>query len=365
MHTLNESPAEVAQLQDMENRLAVLEGQAADLGRQASALWQEAHELREAVARSKADCVPRMPWKMWVRHQVKLALGLIPQLGRLQFPEPARLLRVPARYHRKPELKDPPLISVVTPSFNQGRYLAQTIESVLGQDYPRLEYVVQDGGSADETAAVLARYRHRLHHCAMQKDNGQSHAINLGFAHTSGDVMAYLNSDDLLLPGSLHAVAKFFEDRPEVDVVYGHRVVIDQRGDERGRWVLPPHDAEALKWADYVPQETLFWRRRLWEQVGGIDESFRFAMDWDLLLRFQEAGAKFHRLGRFLGAFRVHDSSKTVTVVNATGQEEMGRLRRRCHGRDVTPAEINDAIRGYVWRHVLCNRMYRLGLFRY
>ncbi len=357
MNTLNETAAEAALLQEMENRVIVLEEQAANLGRQAA-------ELRETISRSKSILVPRMPWKVWVRHQIKLMLGLIPQLGVLQFPD-ARLLRVPSRYHRKPALKNPPLISIVTPSFNQGQYLAQTIESVLSQDYPRLEYIVQDGGSTDDTAAVLNRYRHRLHHCAMEKDNGQSHAINLGFAHATGEIMAYLNSDDLLLPGSLFAVAKFFEDHPDVDVVYGHRVVIDQRGDERGRWVIPPHDAEALRWADYVPQETLFWRRRLWDQVGGIDESFRFAMDWDLLLRFQEANAKFHRLGRFLGAFRVHSSSKTVTVVNATGQEEMGRLRRRCHGRDVTPAEIHEANRGYIWRHVLCNRMYRLGLFRY
>jgi hypothetical protein len=258
MDLLNPSAPEVGELQEMENRLIVLEQQARELR-------DEARDLREAVARSKAARAPRMPWKMWARHQVKVALGLIPQLGMLKFPEPARLLRVPARYHRKPELKDPPVISVVTPSFNQGQYLAQTVESVLGQDYPRLQYVVQDGGSTDETPEVLARYRHRLHHCAAQKDNGQSHAINLGFAHTSGEVMAYLNSDDLLLPGSLHAVAKFFEDHPEVDVVYGHRVVIDQRGDERGRWVMPPHDAESLKWADYIPQETLFWRRRAWE----------------------------------------------------------------------------------------------------
>src|SRR5206468_1465043 len=101
----------------------------------------------------------------------------------------------------------------------------------------RLQYVVQDGGSTDTTADVLDRYRSTLHHSEMRKDNGQSHAINLGFAHTSGEIMAYLNSDDLLLPGSLFAVAKYFEDHPDVDVVYGHRVVIDQHGDELGRWV--------------------------------------------------------------------------------------------------------------------------------
>jgi glycosyltransferase involved in cell wall biosynthesis len=241
----------------------------------------------------------------------------------------------------------------------------KTIESVLSQEYPRLEYVVQDGNSTDETVDVLAHYRDRLHHCEMRKDNGQSHAINLGFGHTSGEIMAYLNSDDLLLPGALHAVARYFERHPDVDVVYGHRVLIDGFGDELGRWVLPQHCAETLRWVDFIPQETLFWRRRLWDKVGGIDESFRFAMDWDLLLRFQESGAKLHRMGRFLGAFRVHHTSKTVTGVTTTGLEEMGRLRLRYHGREVTPAEANEAIKSYLWKHVICNRLYRLGIFRY
>jgi glycosyltransferase involved in cell wall biosynthesis len=342
---------QILHLQVMENRLIVLA--------------QQVQEMRDTVVELKSHVVPPVPWKIWLRHQIKLVLGLVPDLGRLNFPEHSRLLRVPRRYHRKPLLSSTPVISIVTPSFNQGPFLEKTIQSVLSQEYPRLQFVVQDGGSTDTTVEVLARHRDRLHHCEMRKDKGQAHAINLGFAHTSGEIMAYLNSDDLLLPGTLFAVAKFFEDHPDVDVVYGHRVVVDQHGDELGRWVLPPHNAEALKWADYIPQETLFWRRRVWEKVGGIDESFRFAMDWDLLLRFQEAGAKFHRMGRFLGAFRVHQTSKTVTGVNSAGLDEMNRLRRRCHGRDVSPAEIQLALKRYIWHHVFCNRMYRLGLFRY
>jgi glycosyltransferase involved in cell wall biosynthesis len=341
----------INQLQEMENRLIELD--------------RQVQEMRAEVARWQALIRPRMPWRTWLRHQIKLSLGLLTELGQLTFPDPPRALRVPARYHRQPALTDPPLISVVTPSYNQGRFLERTIRSVLEQQYPRLQYVVQDGGSKDETAQVLDKYRAQLHHCEMRKDNGQSHAINLGFAHTTGEIMAYLNSDDLLLPGALFAVAKYFEEHPDVDVVYGHRVVINRHGDELGRWVLPPHDAEAIKWADYIPQETLFWRRRIWDRVGGIDESFRFAMDWDLILRFQDAGAKFHRLGRFLGAFRVHNDSKTVTTVESTGTDEMAILRYRCHGRDVSPTEIKDALRKYFWRHVLCNRFYRLGLFRY
>ena len=351
MPQITDAPGELAALQDMENRLIVL--------------GLEVGQLRDEVARLKAAATPRMPWKHWFRHQIKIGLGLDIQLGRLSFPGGPRQLRVPARYHRTPALANPPLVSVVTPSYNQGSFLERTLASVLDQNYPRLEYVVQDGGSTDQTRDVLARFRDRLHHAEMRKDDGQSHAINMGFARTSGDIMAYLNSDDILLPGALHTVARYFERHPAVDVVYGHRVVIDQHGDETGRWVLPPHDAAALTWADYVPQETMFWRRRIWDKVGGIDESFRFAMDWDLILRFQDAGATFHRLPRFLGAFRVHTSSKTTTVVNSTGVEEMTKLRRRCHGRDVTPQEVQNGLRRYYRRHVMCNRLYRLGLFRY
>jgi glycosyltransferase involved in cell wall biosynthesis len=342
-------------------QLYAIEGRLAMMAEQVEVMREQVVKYRHALEALR----PRMPWKVWVRHMARVALGLVPQLGRLAFNTRPRPLDVPARYHRKPALTNPPLISVVTPSFNQGPFLGATIESVLSQEYPRLEYVVQDGGSTDSTADVLARYKDRLHRAEMRKDNGQSHAINLGFAGTSGEIMAYLNSDDLLLPGSLHAVAKFFQDNPDVDAVYGHRVVVNERGDELGRWVMPQHDPEVLKYADYVPQETLFWRRRIWDKVGGIDESFRFAMDWDLLLRFQDAGATIRRLGRFLGAFRVHSSSKTVTVVGSTGLHEMGRLRRRCHGRDITGPEIHKAVNRYLWRHSFLNRLYRLGLIRY
>ncbi|MCI0702337.1 MAG: glycosyltransferase [Planctomycetia bacterium] len=337
---------------EMENRLSVMA--------------QQLRTLQQELARVKAITHPQMPWKHWIRHQIKRLLGLHVQLGKLKFAQPPKVLQVPRRYYRKPRLANPPVISLVTPSFNQGQFLERTIQSVLDQEYPRLEYVIQDGASTDSTAGVLAQYRHRLHHCESRKDNGQSHAINLGFAHTTGEIMGYLNSDDLLLPGSLFAVAKYFATHPDVDVVYGHRVLINAMGDELGRWVLPPHDDEVLKWADYIPQETLFWRRRIWEKSGGrIDESFRFAMDWDLLMRFQAAGAKFYRLPRFLGAFRIHDLSKTMKVVNTHGAEEMAKLRRRAHGREVSYLDIQAGLRRYQGWHVFCNRMYQLGIFRY
>ena len=143
-------------------------------------------------------------------------------------------------------------------------------------------------------------------------------------------------------------------------------MIIDEHDAEIGRWVLPPHDDAVLSWADYVPQETLFWRRRIWDRIGGaVDESFRFAVDWDLLLRFREAGARFVRLPRFIGAFRVHPHQKTSAEMEAVGAAEMDRLRERSLGRRVTPTEIDRALRPYLRRHIVYHKLYRLGLLRH
>jgi hypothetical protein len=290
---------------------------------------------------------------------------LTPHLGRLQQYQP-RPLRIPASYTRLPSLSQPPLLSVVTPSFNQAAFLERTMKSVLDQEYPRLEYIVQDGGSTDDSVCILERYQERLAHWESARDRGQSHAINLGFRHATGDILAYLNSDDMLLPGSLHYVAHYFETHPEVDVVYGHRVVIDTDDCEIGRWVLPPHNDEILSWADYVPQETLFWRRRIWEKIGGqIDEDFQFAMDWDLLLRLRDAGARFARVPRFLAAFRVHTQQKTSAKIEDIGLKEMKRLRERAVGRPVSGEEINARILPFLRKHIFFHKLYRAGVVRY
>jgi glycosyltransferase involved in cell wall biosynthesis len=292
----------------------------------------------------------------------RLGRPLAPRLGVL-WQYPARPLRLPGppKGARAPEAL--PVLSIVTPSFNQGRFLERTLRSVLEQNYPRLEHIVQDGGSTDETVEVLKRFADRLCHWESRRDAGQADAINRGFRHATGEVMAYLNSDDLLLPGALAYVGQFFAGRPEVDVVYGHRIVIDEDDREVGRWVLPPHDDRVLTWKDYVPQEALFWRRRIWERVGGrLDESFQFALDWDLLLRFREAGAVFARAPRFLGAFRAHREQKTSARMEDLGAREIARLRLRTHGRPVTEEEAERRVRRYLRAHVWHDALWRLGL---
>ena len=230
----------------------------------------------------------------------------------------------------------------------------------MGQRYPGLEYVVQDGGSTDGSLDVLRRFDPLLTRWVSERDDGQADAINRGFRDTTGSVMAWINSDDRLLPGSLSYVALFFHEHPKVDVIYGHRLIIDENDRLIGSWTLPRHDDRVLTLVDYVPQETLFWRRRVWEAVGAhVDPSFRFALDWDLLLRFREAGATMVRVPRYLGAFRVHDEQKT-NALEAVGLEECARLRTRVHGRDPPRDDVARRLAPYLLRHLVVHAGHRL-----
>lgn len=287
---------------------------------------------------------------------------LRPRLGHLSqyAPRPLTTLKAPKKSAATADL---PKISIVTPSFNQGGFIERTLLSVIDQQYPALEYFVQDGNSKDKTVEVLQAYQDQLSGWASEKDSGQSQAINRGFAKTSGEIMAWLNSDDLLLPGALQTVADYFKRHPDVDVVYGNRLMIDGDDQEIGRWIMPGHDSNVLSWVDYVPQETLFWRRRLWDKVGGhIDESFCFAMDWDLLVRFREAGAKFAHIPQFLGAFRVHSEQKTSAAINTVGFQEMDRIRQRLLGRIPSHPEIRRAVLPFLFKHIWVDILYRIKI---
>ena len=313
------------------------------------------------------------PWLGWVRRIPKnrtdfdifiynlLKLDISPQYT-------PRKLEVPKSYHQENQSNpvDLPKIVLVTPSYNQAHFIEETIKSVLDQNYPNLQYIIQDGKSQDNTKEVvdkyLDQYGDRLQfNCA--QDSGQGNAINLGFSEASGEIMAWLNSDDLLLPGSFAYVADYFKNHPEVDLIYGHRIIVNEDNQETGRWILPSHEErdDMLSWVDYVPQETMFWRRELWQKVGGnIDESFKFAIDWDLILRFRDAGAVIHRVPRFLGAFRVHQQQKTQSW-NEIGIEEMNRLRLQCHNYVPTNQEIIKQINRYLIRSFICSRLHLLN----
>src|SRR5215207_1895472 len=292
----------------------------------------------------------------------------LPRVGVLDQHPPKPLL-IPTSYLLEGSArvsKSLPTISIVTPSYNQGKFIERTLRSVLDQGYPNLEYIVQDGDSKDGTLDLLRSYQSQLTFVDSRQDNGQAHAINLGFQHTSGEIMAFLNSDDILLPGALKHAAEYFTSHPEIDVIYSHRVIINENDQEIERWILPPHDNDVILWADYIPQETLFWRRRIWEKIGGqLDESYRFALDWDLIMRFRMAGARFKRLPRFLAAFRSQAGQKTSLQMNSVGMSEMNRLRKQAHGRDVSLEEVIRNITPYLKRSNIYHKLYRLGILRY
>jgi GT2 family glycosyltransferase len=290
------------------------------------------------------------------------------QIGILRHyaPRPTRWDRALGRA-RLPEAKLPKC-GIVTPSYGQERYIEETMLSVLNQNYPKLEYVVQDGGSKDRSAEIIARYADRLRAWESARDAGQADAVRRGFIKIESDLgpddfMAWLNSDDLLAPGTLRTVGEYFAAHPEVDVVYGHRIIINEDGGEVGRWVMPRHDAKSLEWIDYVPQETMFWRKRAWDLAGGIDPSFQFALDWDLLARFTQAGCRIVRLPYFLGAFRVHAEQKTSQAIHTTGAEEMRRIRARFHGERMDDFEtINAYARSTRFRGAVVARLLALGI---
>lgn len=287
----------------------------------------------------------------------------MPRLGSLNHHAPKRFV-IPKRYAATKPPTPPPGISIVTPSLDSARSIERTVRSVLDQSYPNLEYIVQDGGSTDGTVDIIKRYSDRLHHWESSPDAGQAAAINAGFRHATGEILAYLNADDVLLPGSLAYIARHFARHPQTDVVYGHRILLNENDLEIGRWVLPRHDDEVVRWVDFIPQETMFWRTRIWQRAGPLDESLLFALDWDLILRFHGARARFVRLPRFLGALRVHGDQKLQSLTDVGAAEADG-IRRRIHGRHVTQAEMLSNVWPYLVKHVVLHRLYRLKLLRY
>jgi glycosyltransferase involved in cell wall biosynthesis len=263
-------------------------------------------------------------------------------------------------------LSSHPNVSIVIPSYNQGLFLERTIKSLISQGYPQLEILVSDGGSEDGSREIIERYSNHFKWWCSESDRGQTHALNKGFRRSTGEIMGWLNSDDQLAPGALYRVIGFFSEHSDVDAVYGHRILIDENDMEVGRWTLPPHDSRVLTWADYVPQETLFWRRRLWNRVGAkLDERFQFAMDWDLLLRLRDAGAKMVRLPHFLGLFRVHAGQKTCANIESTGFHEMQLLRKRCLGYAPTQGRIARGVVWYLAKAWCIERMWRRGFLNY
>jgi len=205
----------------------------------------------------------------------------------------------------------PPKITIVTPSFNQGQFIEETICSVLDQNYPNLEYIVVDGGSTDQTIEVIRKYEPQLSSWVSEKDRGQVHAINKGLARATGEIFGFLNSDDLYMPGTFAVVGEYFEKRPETEWVCGDTIMFEEgRPDELIETVVPKSAAHCLSWAYTAAQPGHFWRREL---LGdGFDEAWPYDFDHDLYVRLLLAGHKCQYIPRPFARYRLHEASKTV-----------------------------------------------------
>jgi glycosyltransferase involved in cell wall biosynthesis len=221
-----------------------------------------------------------------------------------------------------------PKVSVVTPSFNQGPYLRETLASLVDQRYPNLELIVMDGGSTDESLEVIRSFEGHLAHWESERDRGQAHAINKGLERATGEVLCWLNSDDVLLPGALNAVAYAFSAHEDWDWISAPSLKFGERLHEiSGRYELP---RDRVEWLVHCPisQPSTFWRRSLYERHGGLDESFHYALDYEYWVRFVFGGAVLHFVDRPLSAYRLHEVSKTVAQAEKFKTEE-ARLREK------------------------------------
>lgn len=210
------------------------------------------------------------------------------------------------------EIFNQPSVSIVTPSFNQGKFLRRTIESVLQQDYPAIEYWVIDGESTDDTQKILKSYGNKIHWLS-EKDEGQTHAINKGFSRCSGTLFAYLNSDDTLYPGAVRKVVEKYLKNPEVGIFYGEADWIDEEGNLIGPYNGGPFTFENLHRHCIICQPASIFTSQLYQRLGGFDESRSFAMDYDFWLRAAIRGFKFLYLEEKLATSRLHRSSKTMS----------------------------------------------------
>src|SRR6266498_6059477 len=211
-------------------------------------------------------------------------------------------------------------ISVVTPSFNQAIYLETTLRSVLEQDYPHVEHIVIDGGSTDGSRDILQRYGSRLAYWCSEKDRGQADAIAKGFQRATGDILCWLNSDDVFLPGALRAVGEFFKSHPEAEVVCGGAYIINREGRPVRRFghctlgVKATFHRFCFYGQDGVYQQATFWRRRAYEAVGGVNR------DRDLFARLARR-QRFQTPPALLACFRIHEECKTRRIQEVQRRE--------------------------------------------
>jgi glycosyltransferase involved in cell wall biosynthesis len=220
----------------------------------------------------------------------------------------------------------PPLVSIVTPSYNMAKYLTETIESVLAQDYPNIEYIVVDGGSTDESLAILERYQGRLRYFS-EPDSGPSHAAVKGFRQARGEIFAWLNADDSYLPGAVRTGLEYLQTHPETDVVYGEGWWTDDNGATIDRYPTLPFDAQVLERDCFICQPASFIRASSYRRCE-LDPTVNRSFDYDLWIRMAKAGFRFASIPQYLANSRMHQGAKTIYERDIVFHASMDLLKR-------------------------------------
>jgi len=226
-------------------------------------------------------------------------------------------------------MKKEPLVTIVTPSYNQAAYLEETIQSVLDQDYKNIQYIIVDGASTDDSVDIIKRYENRILKWISESDRGQTDAINKGFSLAKGEIIGWLNSDDTLFPNAVSEAVRFLTDNPAVGLIYGDANFIDGDSEVIGKFPAAQTTLKKLRRGYvHIPQQASFFRKSLWDQVGPLDPSFYFAMDYDLWVRLASV-SEIKYLPRVWANFRLHGKAKTISADDRCWPEMM-----RVHYRD-------------------------------
>lgn len=229
-----------------------------------------------------------------------------------------------------------PLVSIVTPSYNQMKYLERTIQSVLNQDYPAIEYIVMDGGSTDGSVEIIKEYANRISYWESKKDGGQTDAINKGFSYANGDIFAWINSDDTYEPGAIQKAVTYLSTHLDIGMVYGDCNFINSEDHIIGRFNTKQTDYQRLKTGFvHIPQQSSFWRAELWHLVKPLDTSIYFAMDYDLWLRLAKISA-IKYFPEMWANFRLHGDTKTISE-DDRGWKDMLKIHYRNGGNFFSP----------------------------